>query len=118
MARFFSSDEIDPQHVFQPGVLADALVDHVLVGRPRPGLRAEGEILIPEMYNDRVCVHDRDGKLLRQISVPQPIAALALPGGKVLVTSMKQMRAIEIDRAGKEVWEYKRDTRVTRAVRY
>jgi hypothetical protein len=30
---------------------------------------------------------------------------------------MYQKRAIELDRSGKEVWEYKRETRVTRAVR-
>jgi outer membrane protein assembly factor BamB len=84
----------------------------------RLDVTAGGEVLIPEMENDRVCLYDRDGKLKRQVSVSQPIAALALPGGKVLVTSMSQNRAVEIDRAGKEVWQYKRDTRVTRAVRY
>ena len=66
----------------------------------------------------RMLVLDRDGKLVRQISVTKPISAMALPGGKILVTSMQQNRAIEIDRAGKEVWQYKRDSRVTRAVGY
>ena len=84
----------------------------------RIDVTARGELLIPEMYNDRVLVLDRDGKLIRQVSVSQPISAMALPGGKILVTSMLQNRALEIDLAGKEVWQYKRDSRVTRAVRY
>jgi hypothetical protein len=58
-----------------------------------------------------------EGKVVRELAVQQPIAALALPNGHVVVTSMNLKRAIEFDRAGKEVWEYKRDTRVTRAVR-
>ena len=35
-----------------------------------------------------------------------------------LVTSMTQHRAVELNRAGKEVWEYRADTRVTRAFRH
>jgi HEAT repeat protein len=84
----------------------------------RLDVTARGELLIPELTNDRVLVLDRDGKMIRQVGVSQPISALALPGGKILVTSMQQKRAIEFDRAGKEVWQYKRDSRVTRAVRY
>jgi hypothetical protein len=86
----------------------------------RIDVTARGELLIPEMYNDRVLVLDRDGKLIRQVGVSQPVSALALPGGKILVTSMqpRENRAVEIDRAGKEVWRYKRESRVTRAVRY
>lgn len=86
----------------------------------RIDVTARGELLVPEMYNDRVLVLDRDGKLIRQVGVSQPVSALALPGGKILVTSMQpnQNRAVEIDRSGKEVWRYKRESRVTRAVRY
>ena len=32
--------------------------------------------------------------------------------------TLRWERAVEIDPKGKEVWEYKRTTRVTRAVRY
>jgi hypothetical protein len=77
-----------------------------------------GTVLIPELHNQRVLERDMEGKVVREISVPQPITATALPNGHIVVTSMSQKRAIEFDRAGKEVWEYKRDTRVTRAVRH
>lgn len=77
-----------------------------------------GNVLVPEMYNNRVCEYDADGRIVREISVQQPITAALLPSGNVLVTSMTDKRAVELNRAGREVWEYRRDTRVTRAVRY
>jgi hypothetical protein len=49
--------------------------------------------------------------------VEEPVAAVRLPNGNTLVTSMTQNRAVELDRAGKEVWQYKGETRVTRAFR-
>jgi hypothetical protein len=52
-----------------------------------------------------------------QVPFNQPIAAVRLANGNTLVTSYNQKRAVELDRAGKEVWEYKTDTRVTRAFR-
>ena len=51
------------------------------------------------------------------LPVEQPIAAVYLANGHWLVTSMSHNRAVEFDRAGKEVWEYRRNSRVTRAVR-
>ena len=97
-----------------------SFVVEVATSGGRIDVTARGELLIPEMYNDRVLVLDRDGKLIRQVGVSQPVSALAMPGGKILVTSMqpRENRAVEIDRAGKEVWRYKRESRVTRAVRY
>jgi len=79
-----------------------------------------GNVLIPEMNNNRVCEFEPDGKLVRAIPVPEPITALSTPSGTVLVTSMreKDYKAVEINRADKEVWQYRRETRVTRAVRY
>jgi hypothetical protein len=74
-------------------------------------------VLIPELPNNRVVERDSDGKEVRSVRVEQPIAAVCLPNGHWLVTSMAQNRAIEFDRAGKEVWEYRRSSRVTRAVR-
>lgn len=76
-----------------------------------------GNVLVPEVRNNRVQERDADGKLVREFAVADPIAAHALPNGHVLVTSMSEKRAIEFDRAGREVWQHKRDTRVTRAVR-
>jgi hypothetical protein len=84
----------------------------------RVDLTPAGNVLIPEMNNHRVLVMDMTGKVVREISVPQPVAAASLPNGHVVVTSMSQNRAVEFDRGGKEVWEYKRDTRVTRAIRH
>jgi len=77
-----------------------------------------GNVLIPEMNNNRVAEYDRQGRLVRQIRVAQPIACTALPNGHVIVTLMNENRAVELNRAGKQVWEYRRETRVTRAVRY
>lgn len=77
-----------------------------------------GNVLVPEMYNNRICEYDNDGRIVREVVVQQPITAAALPNGHILATSMTEKRAVELNRAGKEVWEYRRDTRVTRAVRY
>jgi hypothetical protein len=76
-----------------------------------------GHVLVPEGGNNRVVERDADGKVVRTLPVAEPIAAVYLPNGHLLVTSMSQKRAVELDRSGKEVWEYKRTTRVTRAVR-
>src|SRR5262249_35143748 len=74
-----------------------------------------GNVLIPEMMNNRVVEYDAEGKAVREAAVPQPIAAVGLPNGHWLVTSMNQRRAVELDRKGKEVWQYRSNTRVTRA---
>jgi HEAT repeat protein len=84
----------------------------------RIDLTPAGNVLIPELHQQRVVERDMDGRVMRELVVQQPITAAALPNGHVLVTSMSQKRAIEFDRAGREVWEYRRDSRVTRAVRH
>jgi hypothetical protein len=76
-----------------------------------------GHVLIPEMNNDRVVERDENGKIVREIVFQKPIVAGYLPNGHLLLTSMTSNRAVELDRAGREVWEYRRDVRVTRAVR-
>jgi len=76
-----------------------------------------GNLLVPELNNNRVVELGKDGKPVWQAAVQQPIAAVRLANGNTLITSMNQQRAVEIDRQGKEVWEYKSDTRVTRAYR-
>jgi HEAT repeats len=79
-----------------------------------------GNVLVPEMDQDRVVeVSGRRGEApVWEVEIEQPIAAVRLPNGNTLVTSMKQLRAVEFDRTGrKEVWEYKDQTRVTRAFR-
>jgi hypothetical protein len=76
-----------------------------------------GHVLLCEMGTDRVVEYDGDGKVVWDVHVEQPIAAVRLANGNTLVTSMNQRRAVEVDRAGKEVWQYRADTRVTRAFR-
>jgi len=84
----------------------------------RIDLTPAGTVLIPELNNNRVVERTMEGKQVRVYSVPAPVVALALPNGHVIITSNTLKRAVEYDRAGKEVWEYRRDTRVTRAVRH
>ncbi len=77
-----------------------------------------GHVLVPEMYNNKVVEYDTKGRSVAELAVEQPIVATRLPNGNTLVTSMNQMRAIEFDAAGKQVWEYRSDTRVSRAYRH
>jgi outer membrane protein assembly factor BamB len=72
-------------------------------------------------YNGRkIAEYDTGGTIVWEAPVPfdQPIAAWRLSNGNTLVTSMlEDQPAVEVDRNGKVVWEYKTDTRVTRAIR-
>ncbi len=77
-----------------------------------------GNVLIPENSNNRVVEHDPQGKVVWEANVDSPIVATRLPNGNTLVTTMNPQRgAVELDRSGKEVWNFKADTRVTRAYR-
>lgn len=77
-----------------------------------------GNILVPELGNNRVVEYAPTGQIVWQLAIEQPVAALRLVSGHTLVTSMSQNRAVEVDQAGKEVWQYKADQRVTRALRH
>lgn len=75
-------------------------------------------VLIPEMDNNRVIEYDADGqRSVWEVTLDQPIAAVRLPNGNTLVTLMQKNQAVEVDRRGKEVWQFKADTKVTRAFR-
>jgi HEAT repeat protein len=77
-----------------------------------------GNVLIPENGNNRVVEHDQNGRVVWEVAIDQPIAAIRLPNGNTLVTSMNtSLGAVELDRTGKQVWQFKADTRVTRALR-
>jgi hypothetical protein len=76
-----------------------------------------GRVLVPEMAHNRVVEYDREGKMVWEAAVSQPIVATRLPNGRTLVTSMSPTRAVELDRSGRQVWEYRSDTRVSRAWR-
>lgn len=84
----------------------------------RIDLTPAGNVLICELHNNRVTERAMDGSIVREIKVEEPITASALRNGHVVITSMSKKRAVQVDRTGKEVWEYKRETRVTRAVRH
>jgi hypothetical protein len=78
-----------------------------------------GRVLVPHNGEGKVVEYDAQGKKVWEVAVEQPIAAWRLANGHTLVTSMvpNNYRAIEFDRAGHEVWQYRSNTRVTRAFR-
>jgi HEAT repeat protein len=92
----------------------------------RLDVQPDGRVLIPEHSNGKVVEYDTQGKSVWEVSVPNPIAAVRLPNGNTLITSCPLQnrpteaapsRAIEFDRKGREVWQYKSSERVTRAYR-
>jgi HEAT repeat protein len=78
---------------------------------------ANGNVLIPHHLENKVVEYNANGKMIWQVRIDQPIAAVRLPNGNTIVTSMNQNRAVEFDPSGKEVWQYRQNTRVTRAIR-
>lgn len=77
-----------------------------------------GNVVVPENANNKVVEHAPDGKVVWEAAIEGPVAAVRLANGHTLVTTMNPARgAVEIDRTGKEVWNYKTDTRVNRAFR-
>jgi outer membrane protein assembly factor BamB len=80
-----------------------------------------GNVLVPENGNNRVVELEptpSGSRAVWEVTVESPVAAVRLPNGNTMVTSMNASRgASELDRSGKEVWSYKADTRVTRALR-
>jgi HEAT repeat protein len=78
---------------------------------------SSGQVVVPELKLNQLVIYDKDGKRVKTFPVEQPIAAVGLANGHFLVTSMTQQRAIELDADGKEVWQFKSDTRVSRAFR-
>jgi outer membrane protein assembly factor BamB len=77
-----------------------------------------GHLLLPQTQSNEVVELDAEGKPTGfRAKFDQPIAAVRLPNGNTLITSMSQRRTIEVNKSGKQVWEYSTDTRVTRAFR-
>lgn len=77
-----------------------------------------GRVLIPHNGENKVVEYDANGKAVWEVQVDQPIAALRLPNGHTLITSMSPQRGtVEFDRHGQEVWSYSAGTRITRALR-
>jgi hypothetical protein len=77
-----------------------------------------GHVLVPHNGENKVVEYNASGKPVWEVAVDQPIAAMRLPNGNTLVTSMVPTQgAIEFDRAGRVVWQYQAGTRLTRALR-
>ncbi len=79
-----------------------------------------GRVLVPHNAEGKVIEYDHKGKIVWEIPFEQPIAATRLPNGNTVITSMNpQIGAVEVDRAGTQVWSYQHEsnTRVTRAIR-
>lgn len=78
-----------------------------------------GRILVPHNAENKVVEYDAQGNSVWEVTVQQPVAASKLPNGNVLVTTMNpQTGAMEFDRNGRETeWNYRQNTRVTRAIR-
>jgi hypothetical protein len=76
-----------------------------------------GHVIIPEHGRNRVVEYDADGKIVWEVPIDVPIAAVRLPNGNTLVTSMNRPRGVEVNQKGTVVWEYTANTRVTRLFR-
>lgn len=81
-------------------------------------MQESGHVLIPHHAEDKVIEYDENGKAVWEVPIEKPVAAVRLPNGNTLVTTMLPQRgAVEFDRDGREVWSYRSTTRVTRALR-
>jgi HEAT repeat protein len=86
----------------------------------RVHVQPNGRVLVPHNAEGKVAEYDAKGKIIWEIPFEQPIAAMRLPNGNTLITSMSPgVGAVEVDRAGAEVWSFRHssNTRVTRAIR-
>ncbi len=80
---------------------------------------SNGHVLVPHNSENKVVEYDGQGQMVWEVSVPQPVAAMRLPNGNTLVTTMQvETGAMEFDAKGNETeWNYRQSTRVTRAIR-
>jgi hypothetical protein len=76
-----------------------------------------GRVLVPLKDQNRVVEYDAEGTVVWEASFPEPVAAVRLANGNTMITGYQSQRAVEVDRSGKTVYEYKTDARVTRAWR-
>jgi hypothetical protein len=81
---------------------------------PLPG----GRYLLSLCGSGKVIETDAKGKIHWECSVSTPCYATRLPSGNTLVASVDGRCAVEVDRAGKEVWKKSTKGRTSRARRY
>jgi hypothetical protein len=63
--------------------------------------------VVPVYSFNKVTEYDGNGKEVWTAAVTQPVSAKRLPNGNTLVSSLNPPKVIELDRAGKVVWEAK-----------
>jgi HEAT repeat protein len=68
-------------------------------------VRPDGRILIASHAAGKVMEYDREGKLLHEWDAPQVSTATGLANGHILACCPKLNRVVELNRAGKVVWE-------------
>src|SRR5262249_22513605 len=66
-----------------------------------------GRFLIALYDKGRVLEYDLDGNLLWRKDTRSPNFATRLPNGNTLIGSQDAQSLVEVDRGGKQVWEYK-----------
>jgi HEAT repeat protein len=75
---------------------------------------SNGNILIPQMWMNKVIEYDSDGKQVWETTIQQPSAAFRLSNGNTLVSTQWPTKVVEMDRTGKVLWEYQTPNRVGR----
>ena len=95
----------------------------IFLGKKLFGGRIEmtpsGNVLIPHHLENKVVEYDINGRRVWEVRINAPIITKRLANGNVIITSMDpaNYRAVEFNRKGEVVWEYRNIQRVTRAVR-
>jgi HEAT repeat protein len=79
---------------------------------------ANGNVLIPVSWQNKVCEYDKDGKLVWEKTVNQPMSAWRMPNGNTLVATQSwPTKLVELDREGKQIAEINTTNYTMRAKR-
>jgi hypothetical protein len=70
---------------------------------------ANGHVVVDD--NDKIKEYNAEGKKVWEVAVQQADTIQRLPSGNTLVATMAEGRVVELDRAGKVVWEKKYEGR-------
>jgi HEAT repeat protein len=74
-----------------------------------------GNVLIPLGWNNQLFEYNSDGKQVWQVSTQQPMHAVRLPNGNTLISSQNwPYKFLEVDKAGKELYQHTTNTYVFR----
>lgn len=68
---------------------------------------AHGTYLVPFLLMNRVIEYDKDFKEIWQYAVNSPWAAIRLKNGNTLITDEKDVTTLEVNPAGKTIWQLK-----------